>query len=305
MTLQKYKDQKISEILINKISYDKIDICSQKSNKKQFKNFTDFFQYIIKYNFNKLRFLKLGGKHKNPNFQNKIYPYDNDKSVDPLFNLFDDITCTNKNIFKTMKDFLSIYSYFIIETGYNECITDFKLDVFKNFIYSILNSHLIIIGYNNYFADKYKPKEFVKYFIKIFFSTHNRHSNNDTSLFEHYFVGELNIKSNNFVGLHYWLSFFYLESRGKLNYYGYTKKGKNIINAKFNYMNILKITSFMYPTFPEFEMLMLLLVMDKKESIRFRIKETIIEYKLIKQDGKQLYPIIYPHIVENYKYQKS
>lgn len=300
MALEKYKDQQISEILIDNISYDKIDICNKNNNnkKKKFKNIEDFFQYIIKYNFNELKFLKLGDPHEDPNFQAKIYPHDNDKAIDQLFYILYDITCTKKHILQTMKEFILIYSYFVSETGYSEVITDFKLYRFKNFIYTILNSHLMIITYNYYFADKYKPKEFVKFFIRTFFSTYNRHNNDDTSLFEHYFVGEMNIKSNNFVGLHYWLSFNILENRGKLNYYGYTKKGKYIISAKFNYKDSIKITSFMYPTFPEFEMIMILLVIDKKESIRFRLKDTIIEYKLINQDGKILYPVIYPHIVE-------
>ena len=57
--------------------------------------------------------------------------------------------------------------------------------------------------------------------FQMWFATYRREVANDTSGFEHTFLGEVDKRENCIKGMHNWLQWYTEESRGHVQYLGY------------------------------------------------------------------------------------
>jgi len=64
------------------------------------------------------------------------------------------------------------------------------------------------------------------YLANLWFTLYERGRPNDSSAFEHVFVGEINGLNGKVVGLHNWVQLYLEEKKGALNYKGYVSPGK-------------------------------------------------------------------------------
>ena len=74
--------------------------------------------------------------------------------------------------------------------------------------------------------------EFKKQVYKIWFEFYKREEKNDSSGFEHVFLGE--IKNNQVTGLHNWIQIYLEEKKGNLNYKGYIPGKRNTSHHKYH-----------------------------------------------------------------------
>lgn len=57
--------------------------------------------------------------------------------------------------------------------------------------------------------------------FQMWFALYKREVANDTSGFEHTFVGEVDTRENCIKGMHNWVQWYIEESRGNVQYHGY------------------------------------------------------------------------------------
>ncbi|KAJ8033853.1 Poly(U)-specific endoribonuclease [Holothuria leucospilota] len=93
----------------------------------------------------------------------------------------------------------------------------------------------------------------------MWFEPYNRQGTDDSSGFEHVFLGEW--KSSTTVnGFHNWIQFYKEENEGDINYFGYVEEANpNLISMQFSWgssSRVKKLTSIMLGASPEFEMAM-------------------------------------------------
>jgi len=62
----------------------------------------------------------------------------------------------------------------------------------------------------------------------LWFKLYRRETHNDSSGFEHVFVGE--VKEGKVIGMHNWLQIYTEEARGELNYLGYIRPRRRATN---------------------------------------------------------------------------
>ena len=114
-------------------------------------------------------------------------------------------------------------------------------------------------------ANHKAPKEreqFIELLNTIWFGLYRRKVDNDSSGFEHVFLGEF--KETEVIGLHNWIQLYFEEKRGNLDYLGFIKPKRNqgsmptshhqFINIQFEWKGLLKRESSSFiGTSPEFE----------------------------------------------------
>uniref|UniRef100_A0A7S0RET2 EndoU domain-containing protein n=1 Tax=Chlamydomonas leiostraca TaxID=1034604 RepID=A0A7S0RET2_9CHLO len=110
-------------------------------------------------------------------------------------------------------------------------------------------------------ADK---TDFKKMLYQMWFSFYRRDGQNDSCGFEHVFMGEADISTNEISGFHNWIQFWAKEKEGKLEYKGYIKprnRGEvvdgndRVLSCQFAWNGLLKnVTTMFLGTSPEFEM---------------------------------------------------
>ena len=121
--------------------------------------------------------------------------------------------------------------------------------------------------------------DFLKEVRQIWFDLYSRHGRNDSSGFEHVFVGETS--DNDVIGFHNWIQLYNEERKNKFNYKGFIKtprKNKDsnasiptskaqLINIGFEWMGKQKkISSSFIGVSPEFEMALYTLVFKMHEN---------------------------------------
>jgi poly(U)-specific endoribonuclease len=74
----------------------------------------------------------------------------------------------------------------------------------------------------------------------LWFAPYRRGAQNDSSGFEHVFVGEENTKTGSITGMHNWLQFYLEEQKGKIDYLGWAGRQDgdysddcNLVSVKF------------------------------------------------------------------------
>lgn len=243
-----------------------------------------------KFIFNKDFRLNTQGKINKNNFT--------DESPYPLFEY------ANLKKFKTptYKYFLKISKFFSREIGVTETETEYKTEEIMKFINAMCNTQIFLYLY--YFLSDRKIVnhllDFPKYIYELWFGSITKKSINDSSAFEHIFIGEVSDKK--ILGFHNWIQFYMEEKIGRINYYGHNNDVSNnfpyIMEITFAWENRVKSTSTMFIGMsPEFELALYTIcyhLSGDSNMIEFKINNDHIRIMVIKRDNKLItaYPIM-------------
>lgn len=153
------------------------------------------------------------------------------------------------------------------------------------------------------------PISFQRMLHDIWFKLYKREAHNDSSAFEHVFLGET--RGEEILGFHNWIYFYYEEKAQRLNYQGYVAphhshplqnpSGKeHLLQTKFSWKDCSKpISSGFVGTSPEFEMALYTLCFlteQEKVSASFSGIETAIVVHSFTSMGQRKLGSCYPTI---------
>ncbi|KAK4473545.1 hypothetical protein MN116_002904, partial [Schistosoma mekongi] len=148
-----------------------------------------------------------------------------DISPKPLFEF------VNEDIFEkrpTFKKFISLLDNYNPKVGITEKITQYEQTEEDEFINELLKTTIMKMTHK-FLVEKQKLSgdinDFGKYLKELWFTQYQRKSPNDSSAFEHVFVGEH--KKSTVLGLHNWIQFYLKEKKNKINYFGWKEKSCN------------------------------------------------------------------------------
>jgi len=198
------------------------------------------------------------------NVQEGKQPYEQeDTAHEPLFTSVSS-QALNRPTYKLFRTLLDNYS---AETGRGETLSSSENSEINTFLKAIMQTapmqlchkYLLAKGADDVPED---PSDFIRLLYKIWFELYNRDSSNDSSGFEHVFVGE--VKDDKIIGFHNWIHFYLEEKKGNVDYRGYvrpksgggadTNSDDHVLTLQFRWNGVEKFvgTSFIGVS-PEFE----------------------------------------------------
>uniref|UniRef100_A0A7S1Y3M7 EndoU domain-containing protein n=1 Tax=Grammatophora oceanica TaxID=210454 RepID=A0A7S1Y3M7_9STRA len=201
------------------------------------------------------------------NVQRGKKPWQNEDSArQPLFTKIDTKVLRRP----TYKAFLALLDNYVAETGVAENVTDTERREIWTFLKAIMQTGPMQFCHKYCKANATRTKVpsdtqgFMKLLHKVWFDLYRRSrgGRDDSSGFEHVFVGE--IKDDKVSGFHNWIQLYLEEKKGALNYKGYikpksrdsaaTNEDDHILTIQFDWNGVEKSvgTSFI-GTSPEFE----------------------------------------------------
>ncbi|RIA83614.1 Endoribonuclease XendoU [Glomus cerebriforme] len=218
----------------------------------------------------------------------------------------------------TYQFFYHLLDNYIPQTGIPEEVDNHELKENQAFIKACLQTSPMIYTYN-YLKAKNKftgnLAEFEKQLLKIWFDLYKREGTDDSSAFEHVFIGE--VRDGEAKAFHNWVTFYFYEKAGKIDYEGVVlnKKSKNnqepdpnshVISIRFTFEGAKKpfSTSFV-GTSPEFELSMYtLLFYINRQDTRVTLDDVDLNIKVYPffekgGDGTRLIGSAFPMIVNN------
>ncbi|CAH8465534.1 unnamed protein product [Schistosoma turkestanicum] len=150
-----------------------------------------------------------------------------DLSPDPLFEFVDESLFQNR---PTFTKFIALLDNYNPQVGVTEKPTeqqlreedDFIKELLKTKIMKMTHEFLVRRGKRNMIGDY---KHFGEYLKEVWFKRYNRGAFEDSSAFEHVFVGEH--KTTKMLGLHNWIQFYLKEKKNDINYFGWKKNSCN------------------------------------------------------------------------------
>ena len=161
----------------------------------------------------------------------KIYDK-GDVAPDPFFKFVDE------SVFEkpTFKAFISLLDNYFADTGVKEIVTKEELDENHKFIKVIMDTAVMQYVHQYLLLSKRTTKkdikEFSKELDKIWFGLYSRKAENDSSGFEHVFVGEVKNKEE-ITGFHNWIRIYKEERAGEFNYMGYIKPKRRGLESSY------------------------------------------------------------------------
>lgn len=161
------------------------------------------------------------GKHYAINLQGhkQVYQHGVDAAAESLFTFVDKDYFFKQPTYATFYRLLDNYEKTI---GKEEVVTDEEIHENRTFIDQIMKTKPIQYLHNYLVAKGKAPEDdlaFKKYLYKIWFSLYRRGTRNDSSGFEHVFVGE--VKNGKVIGFHNWIQLFVEERKGNVDYQGF------------------------------------------------------------------------------------
>ncbi|KAJ3080783.1 hypothetical protein HDU99_007433 [Rhizoclosmatium hyalinum] len=212
------------------------------------------------------------GKDFRLNLQQKTYvSNENDRASDPLFSGLDIAQLKSK---PTYARFLALLDNFTAEGGVAETITDARLREEKAFIDEIYKTGPIQYLHKYLIAKKLvssDPSQFKDQLHSIWFELYKRVVKNDSSAFEHAFVGE--VRDEEVIGFHNWIVFAIEEKAGRADYRGFilpkSKQGRgakptgneHVLGFQLEWNGQVKpISTFLIGVSPEYELALYTLV---------------------------------------------
>jgi poly(U)-specific endoribonuclease len=190
-----------------------------------------------------------------------------DKAEDPLFSFVDERQAMKRPTYQT---FLALLNNYEPQTGETEHISSVERREMDAFLSAIMQTapmqycHQYLLANCKEMEIPESRNEFQELLYKIWFEMYRRDGpSNDSSGFEHVFVGE--IKEGKISGFHNWLMIFLEEKKGHFDYKGYvypksqsdadTDNNDHILSLQFTWHGVEKFvgTSFIGVS-PEFEM---------------------------------------------------
>lgn len=147
----------------------------------------------------------------------KIY-HDNDAARDPLF------TYVDAKVFErpTYKAFLALLDNYTSATGVREVVTVEEEQENFAFLKLIMETPVMKYCHNYLVATGKAPRDkedFMRFLNDLWFGLYRRTTTNDSSGFEHVFLGE--IKDGEVTGMHNWVQLYEEEKRRNLDYRGF------------------------------------------------------------------------------------
>ncbi|CAB4390140.1 hypothetical protein RhiirA1_412783 [Rhizophagus irregularis] len=217
----------------------------------------------------------------------------------------------------TFQLFYHLLDNYIPQTGIPEEVDTHELEENRAFIKACLETSPMIYTYN-YLKAKNKIKgsmaDFEKQLHKIWFDLYRREGEDDSSAFEHVFVGE--VRDGEAKAFHNWITFYFNEKVGKIDYEGFVSNKKNrneepdpnshVIEIRFSFEGAKKpfSTSFV-GTSPEFELSMYtLLYYIGKENTKVTFDDVNLNIKVFPffekgGHGERLIGSAFPMVVYN------
>ncbi|CAH8827062.1 unnamed protein product [Trichobilharzia szidati] len=142
-----------------------------------------------------------------------------DNAPKPLFEY------VNEDVLKkrpTFAKFIALLDNYCPQVGITENVTEEEIKEEDEFIEEIMKTKIMKMTYE-YLLEKQKISgdmdSFKELFKNLWFKKYTRKSVDDSSAFEHVFVGE--IKRHKVLGLHNWIQFYLKEKQNQINYYGW------------------------------------------------------------------------------------
>lgn len=200
------------------------------------------------------------------------------------------IVYLNKNKFnssKTFKTFYNLLDNYNPELGVTESVTGKEEREIREFIDAICDTIVMKYAFNYLVQKSRIPDDmanFKKELYNIWFRGYYRKSSNDTSAFEHIFVGEIKEDNSGVIGFHNWITIYNEEKKGNFNYRGWIPPRRNAMSSekpsqdsfalsiKFDWKGVEKpVSSCLIGTSPECEIALytLLFYFSTKEEIEY------------------------------------
>jgi len=188
-----------------------------------------------------------------------------DFADDPLFTFVDERVFSKP----TFRAFVALLDNYVAETGVTEVVSDAERRENSEFIRSIMATPLMQYCHNYLVAVGKAPSDvsaFSRLLSELWFGLYKRETANDSSGFEHVFLGE--IKDGAVTGMHNWVHIYLEEKKKNFNYLGFItpkrvpgvsgyhlpEADQQLITIQFEWKGCLKnVSSSFVGTSPEFE----------------------------------------------------
>eukprot|EP01038_Epipyxis_sp_PR26KG_P011689 gene11689-15651_t len=166
------------------------------------------------------------------NLQHGKKAYDStDVASEPLFTSLNERILTKP----TFQAFFNLLDNYVAELGQSEVLTNQEKAEnmqFLNLVYDTpvmqyVHRYLLEKGW----TQATSKQDFIAELNGLWFNFYSRKARNDSSGFEHVFLGEINEK-NEVVGLHNWIHIYLEEKKNNFNYKGYIKPKKRGLRAE-------------------------------------------------------------------------
>lgn len=191
---------------------------------------------------------------------------DGDMAPEPFF------TFVDEKVFErpTFKAFIALLDNYFACTGEAEVVTAEEKRENMQFLNMIMDTavmqyahqYLLLSGHT-----KAKSRdEFIRELNNLWFGLYTRKVRNDSSGFEHVFVGEIKDDTDEIIGFHNWIQLYLEEKRGTFDYQGFVKPKRRgmsshfpasreqLVTIQFAWKGALKrASSSLIGTSPEFE----------------------------------------------------
>ena len=191
-----------------------------------------------------------------------------DAANEPLFTFVDQAALRKP----TYASFVALLDNYFAATGQSEVVSDEEKRENKNFLNLIMDT-AVMQYVHQYLLAKGKThaadrEAFIKELDELWFGLYSRKTTNDSSGFEHVFVGEIKEDNQEITGFHNWIQLYLEEKRGNFDYRGFIKPkrkgyssgGRNptsceqFISLQFSWKGAFKnVSSSFVGTSPEFE----------------------------------------------------
>ncbi|KRY16131.1 Elongation factor Ts, mitochondrial [Trichinella patagoniensis] len=184
-----------------------------------------------------------------------------DKATEPLDKLIKYLSPEALKL-PTVQALFDLASFYTPKLGIQEDETPEKMQKIEAFLDEVMKSSIIRLLVNHFKLAGVQEvdtiDEFRMWIKKKWFTTYARRNEegiNDSSLFEHFFFGEIVEEEEKVLGLHYWLRYFLLESAGEITYLGYKmKEAESYATVAYKWNGYRKDSgSMLLRTTPEFE----------------------------------------------------
>ncbi|XP_056621498.1 uridylate-specific endoribonuclease C [Triplophysa dalaica] len=184
-----------------------------------------------------------------------------DHASSPLFSLVDE---TKLSSITTYARFMKLLDNYERSTGVAEKVTADEVTENNSFLDAILETEVMKRAHR-YLINKGKSRSSLRQFKSqlyyMWFRLYHRDRNGgeDSSGFEHVFVGETKF-GREIVGLHNWVQFYMQEKQDLLDYKGYKSthlpdEDDHVLNVQFSWHGLIKpVASAFVGVSPEFEM---------------------------------------------------
>jgi poly(U)-specific endoribonuclease len=182
-----------------------------------------------------------------------------DEASQPLFSYVDE------SVFErpTFKTFLTLMDHSDAQAGVTETVSKTEQQENAAFLEASLKEPVMKYVYN-YLKKKNKvssESDFKSKLNKLWFNLFRRSGKNDSSGFEHVFVGEM--KQDKISGMHNWIQVYQEEQNDRFDYKGYIRPrgggnadtDEHLLTIRFDWNDVMKpVSSSLIGTTPEFEL---------------------------------------------------